>query len=814
MLNLNAGQINLGSAGNYTTATDPSNGVLWFGAGRTTVNLNGGTLSLFGVKKNAPLAGSTFNFNGGTLKAVATNNTDFVNWGANMTAVIKSGGAIIDSNSFDITIDKALTHDSGLGTTLDGGLTKNGAGTLILSGASTYTGGTTVNLGILQAGVATNAFGSNSAVSLANVAGVSLNLNSFSNTIGSLAGGGTTGGNVTLGTATLTTGGDNTSTSFGGVISGTGAVIKNGTGTQTFTGTNLTSGTLTINGGAGVIGTAAGGSWTGSVIANSGGTLKGRGTIGGNVTINSGATYAPGNSPGIQSILGNLTLASGARTEIEIDGATAGNGAGFHDQINVTGTVTIQGGTIAPMTLFSGSSGFLPSVGQAFTAITGASVTGQFSSIDNTGNPAWVSFIPEYTGTKVILRTTTSGFANNPLLNLSGNESAVGAALDSFRPSTIITGPGAKDSDRIYNALTLLTPTQIKSAIAQMSPEKLTAMHRVAQSIGTQMHGQVNRQLELRRGFQPTQGDLSIYNRNGQTVYEPVAGILSDSLFVKRKFDKVSFFASVNGEQGEVKPSQERTDYDYWTATALYGGNYALSPSLNLGLFTGYGHSNTSLGGAGGKIDYDTGKLGGYVSWSDEGWFVNGSLSAGKSFYKTERRIAFLSETAKGKTEAWEGVGEIRAGKDLSYGKWSLSPSIWHRYSQSLIDSYQEEGSSARLNLQSMDPESMVSGAGMSLQRAIPVGKMSFIPRMYANYEREWVRTQEIQGRFGAGGSSFRVNSDPIDADQLSAGTGVTWIVSHPLDLHQLEWDLSYEREVLQNDLQRQAVNLSCKFSF
>ena len=79
---------------------------------------------------------------------------------------------------------------SGTGT-----LASIGSATLILSGTNTYTGATIVSGGTLQAG-ATSAFGSNSAVTLANTAGVTLNLNNFSNTIGSLNGGGTTGGNV------------------------------------------------------------------------------------------------------------------------------------------------------------------------------------------------------------------------------------------------------------------------------------------------------------------------------------------------------------------------------------------------------------------------------------------------------------------------------------------------------------------------------------------------------------------------------------------------------------------------------------------
>ena len=62
---------------------------------------------------------------------------------------------------------------------------------MTLSGANTYTGATTVNVGTLQAG-STSAFGSNSAVTLGNTSGVVLNLNNLSNTIGSLNGGGST----------------------------------------------------------------------------------------------------------------------------------------------------------------------------------------------------------------------------------------------------------------------------------------------------------------------------------------------------------------------------------------------------------------------------------------------------------------------------------------------------------------------------------------------------------------------------------------------------------------------------------------------
>ncbi len=127
-------------------------------------------------------------------------------------------------------------------------LTKAGSNTLTLSGASTYSGATTINAGTLQAGAA-NTFSSNSDVTLANTTGPTLDLNSFNESIGSLAGGGTTGGNVTLGGGNLTTGGTNAPTTFSGVISGSGGLVKQGSGTMVLGGANTYTGATTVNAG-------------------------------------------------------------------------------------------------------------------------------------------------------------------------------------------------------------------------------------------------------------------------------------------------------------------------------------------------------------------------------------------------------------------------------------------------------------------------------------------------------------------------------------------------------------------------------------
>ena len=135
-------------------------------------------------------------------------------------------------------------------------------GTLILggSGLNTYSGATTVVAGHTLQGGAANTF---SAVSATTVAGT-LDLGGFDQTIGSLAGAGTvtnSGGT----TATLTAGGDNSSTAFSGVIQDGAAattLTKTGTGTLTLSGANTYTGATTVS--AGVLQAAAPNSFSAS----------------------------------------------------------------------------------------------------------------------------------------------------------------------------------------------------------------------------------------------------------------------------------------------------------------------------------------------------------------------------------------------------------------------------------------------------------------------------------------------------------------------------------------------------------------------
>ncbi len=207
-------------------------------------DLAGGTLALSHLERGLTGSGTgTFNFNGGLLKPLASSGSFMQGLTA---ANVQLGGALFDTVGFDVTVGQPLLHDAALGASSDGGLTKLGAGTLTLAGASTYNGTTTISSGALRLGVA-NAIGTSSAV---HVAGGVYDLGGFT----------VANGAVTLSSGSIINGTLNAS-SFALTGSGSvqanlagGGLAKSGAGTAVLYGdnaglgeTSVTQGTLTLS---------------------------------------------------------------------------------------------------------------------------------------------------------------------------------------------------------------------------------------------------------------------------------------------------------------------------------------------------------------------------------------------------------------------------------------------------------------------------------------------------------------------------------------------------------------------------------------
>jgi fibronectin-binding autotransporter adhesin len=342
-----------------------------------------GTLSL---SVDASLAGAVSNaatfVSAGTVAGLLTNQAS-----ANATnSGVLEGGVSNDGAFFSTGIINGTVSNSRT-VSLAGQLN----GDLFNSGSLTLTGTTTGIAAVRQA------------------AGGNIDLNGYVTTIGSLAG---TGG-VKLGSARLTVGADNNSTTFSGTIAGAGGLTKTGTGRLSLTGASIYTAETLIDAGTLVI--SAAGSLAGAVknqasFVNAGtvigplintGASSNSGTLNGGVTnsgvftstgivdvglSNNGTAILSGQLNGMLANSGAVTL-SGTTTGIgEVTQSSAGSFdlSGFDTTIGslsgdgnvMLGSATLTVGD-ATRTSFNGAilgAGGLTKTGEGTLILTGTNV--------------------------------------------------------------------------------------------------------------------------------------------------------------------------------------------------------------------------------------------------------------------------------------------------------------------------------------------------------------------------------------------------------------------------------------------------------
>lgn len=106
------------------------------GAPQSVLHLNGGVLETAAVDR---VGAASLHFNGGTLRLTANESNLFQ--GFTPGEVSFDGAATVDTQAFDVATAYVLNGN--------GGLTKQGSGTLTLTSANTYTGGTTIENGVV-----------------------------------------------------------------------------------------------------------------------------------------------------------------------------------------------------------------------------------------------------------------------------------------------------------------------------------------------------------------------------------------------------------------------------------------------------------------------------------------------------------------------------------------------------------------------------------------------------------------------------------------------------------------------------------------
>ncbi len=148
----------LGPNISFTGATTIDGGTLALASGASLASSSGVTLQTLTSSARSALVAAPYSSSNTNFVTVGSPNLD-ISQSGNQTIASLSGDSTgtvhLGANTLTVNISGASTFngdlvDGGIAGGLGGSLTKSGSGTLILGGANSFTGGTTVTAGLLQ----------------------------------------------------------------------------------------------------------------------------------------------------------------------------------------------------------------------------------------------------------------------------------------------------------------------------------------------------------------------------------------------------------------------------------------------------------------------------------------------------------------------------------------------------------------------------------------------------------------------------------------------------------------------------------------
>jgi len=412
----------LGGTANGTTVSDGGALSLYQATGGITVANEALSLSGVGVSSaNGALRNTGGNnaWNGSvTLGANTRINADTTGSSGSLTigGAVNGGSRVLflgamggtnGNTGGNITINGVISGAGASQNSTTTSIYKDGAGTLTLGGANTYTGDTRIAQGNLTVSFSSGNLGnlgSGSDVFIAD--GASLTLNNHATVASVQQWGNNNGGTITLGSGILLTiNGANKGTMFQNSITGAGGLSMSGSGTSSLSlyGTQSYTGFTLVSGGKLSTGVALASS---GITVTSGGTFE---TSAANIIADTSAVQINANST--YSLGGNDTVKSLSTQGL----LTTANGSTLTTTDTTLSSVTVTGGTIGANITSGGgvnvSSGSTTLNGK-ITAASGSalSVTGQLttSGTDNIGNTTHVNL--GSTGTLTLGGDETIGF--------------------------------------------------------------------------------------------------------------------------------------------------------------------------------------------------------------------------------------------------------------------------------------------------------------------------------------------------------------------------------------------------------------------
>lgn len=776
-LTLSGGTQILGGVNTYTGGTIVTGGTLGLAAtgslpGGGALTVNGGTVELNGHNQTIGSlsgTGGVLSLGGATLSAGNSANSIFA-------GVIQGNGALVKQGSGMLTLLGANTYSGGTtvasgilqGNTTSlqgdivnngfvwfaqdtagtytgnmsgtGGLVMSGTGTLSLAGNNGYTGGTTVNGGVLSVG-GPNALPTLGALT---INGGTVALNGTDVTLGMLAG---TGGTLSLGSADLTVAGRGGGT-VGTVITGSGGLNLTGGGflnlmaANTYTGpTSISNGVLAVNG-----------SITSDVTVGSAGQLRGSGTIFGNV--NAGGVTAPGNSSGTLNVAGSYTQAAGSTYQVEV------NAAGQSDLVNVTGTALINGGAVA---VLPAGGVYAPSTTYTILSTSGG-VTGAYSSV-GTSLPFLRSSLA-YDANNIYLTLKPGGFAAGAQ---TPNQMAVGGALDRS-----VAGASG-DFATVVGTMAGYGLAQGQAAMTTLSGQGYSGFLTANLGGALLFMDALGQQMNM------------LHGGTGGQVSRTALAQACDAACDGGQTGPWSLWGTAMGGTGTVAGNGNAATLTYNAGGFATGFDYRFDQRLVAGVGVGFSSGNQWAAGFSGQGTTSSYQASLYASFAPGAFYIDALAGYGYNDNQMTRQITLANlaaRLAQGRTGANQFLGQAEAGYRIAIdGPAALALTPFARFQGTIVNqaAFTESGAgSLNLTVAQQTTGSARSVLGAEIAAAFGAeGREKLAVQLRAGWAHEYANTaRPVTATFaGAPGSSFTVFGAAPQTDSgiisLAANTAI-----------------------------------------
>lgn len=538
------------------------------------------------------------------------------------------------------------------------------------------------------------------------------------------------------------------------------------------------SGDSTLTIGAGT--TVLNGTVAVTTTVQSGGTLAGTGTIGGNtevppppppgpllleeriptaaVTVDSGATLAPGNidangvqSAGTMTINGNLLLSSGSTYSVasSADGSTA-------SEVVVDGKATLTGSTLS----VAQASTLL--VGKTYTVVDATEgVEGEFASV--TGNKNYAFVTPDVTYTSntadLTMERNSTSFAS---MADTGYGRAAANALDTMNSSSSIyqhvATLSAADAPAAFDQLAGQVHANTNAALQGMSTSNISVpmAHLQANLNAGQVAGPATAQLGSgtaadlpQSAAQPAWAQVfgdwgTLGNTDTGRVRQSDGGI-----FMGLDKEVANSGWRLGGALGYTQGTISSRDTDGSASVEGYTAEI-------------YGGRAFDLGA--GKLDVTAGSA---YTWDD---------------IRTSRNVTLPGDNQNltshyGASNA-QIFGEVGYTMDLPQNS-SVRPFLGLAWNDLRTRGYSESGGDAALNGQSSSNNVASTTLGMNFDHAFETGAMHGGLHAMLGWRHAYGDVDSSQtASFNQGGSSFTTEGAPIARDAAVASIGVDLAVS------------------------------------